>query len=143
LKQKLQRQATDEELAQSMDITVKKIRALKDIKSVVSLFSPLHNHQDGEEDMPEPSILDTHGQSPEEKIINKDIWPLARQVFVGVKNGERMFYVLTQRYDANTRTLKDIAKELKVSRERVRQIEDSALKRLKYHKIKKQFEQFR
>lgn len=140
LRQELGRKSTDEELAQMMALEVKKIRALKSLKDVVSLSSPIGNG----EDLLEQFIPDLSAKSPEEEIFSAENrekpWELAEKAFARIKNGKKMFYILIQRTE---RTLEDIGEELGVTREYVRQVETKALKHLRRPKWIKEFEKFR
>ena len=129
--QKLKRPATSEEIAKRMKISKSKMKQINFWLSTKtsSLEAPL-----GEDD--EGQILDLvqdqSAVSPDteiERAFDKE----RLSSFLEIMN-ERERQVLDMRFglaDGKTRTLADVADKLRVSRERVRQIEEQALRKLK------------
>lgn len=130
LSQKLGRLPNDDELAKAMKVTVKK---LKQVSSWVSRTSSLEAPIGEEgEDKVRDMVEDTNAESPQEKISKV----MDRERISGLLDHmtERERRILDLRFglqDEKQHTLAQIAKKLKVSRERIRQIEKMALKKLR------------
>lgn len=130
LSQKLGRLPNDDELARAMKVTVKK---LKQVSSWVSKTSSLEAPIGEEgEDKVRDMVEDTNAESPQEKISKV----MDRERVNGLLDHmtERERRILDLRFglqDEKQHTLAQIAKKLKVSRERIRQIEKMALKKLR------------
>jgi RNA polymerase primary sigma factor len=131
LSQKLKRLPTDKEIAKRLRFPQDKIDQINFwmTTSTSSLDAPV-----GEENESQVSDLieDESIQSPDAEIgrvLNKE----RVRSLLGVMN-ERERQVLDMRFglmDSRSQTLAEVAKKLKVSRERVRQIEEAALKKLR------------
>jgi len=130
LSQKLGRLPNDDELAKVMKVTVKK---LKQVSSWVSKTSSLEAPIGEEgEDKVRDMVEDTNAESPQEKISKV----MDKERISGLLDHmtERERRILDLRFglqDEKQHTLAQIAKKLKVSRERIRQIEKVALKKLR------------
>ena len=130
LSQKLGRLPNDDELAKAMKVTVKK---LKQVSSWVSKTSSLEAPIGEEgEDKVRDMVEDTNAESPQEKISKV----MDKERISGLLDHmtERERRILDLRFglqDEKQHTLAQIAKKLKVSRERIRQIEKVALKKLR------------
>ena len=130
LSQKLGRLPNDDELAKAMKVTVKK---LKQVSSWVSKTSSLEAPIGEEgEDKVRDMVEDTNAESPQEKISKV----MDKERISGLLDHmtERERRILDLRFglqDEKQHTLAQIAKKLKVSRERIRQIENIALKKLR------------
>ncbi len=131
LLQELGREATEQELADAMDMTVEKVREILKISSdPISLDIPI-----GEEDDSHLGdfIRDDNILSPEDSasysILRDQISMLLDTLT------EREQKVLILRFgltDGRTRTLEEVGKEFNVTRERIRQIEAKALRKLRH-----------
>ncbi len=131
LTQKLRRLPTDEEIAAKMKIPNSKMKQINFWLSTktTSLDAPL-----GEEDEGQISDLveDQSAVAPDteiERLFDKERITALLEI---MNDRERM--VLDMRFglvDGKAHTLAEVAKKLKVSRERVRQIEEQGLKKLK------------
>ena len=67
-------------------------------------------------------------------FVDLFIFSLQIKLSTGYIAGERLFYILNERYGLSgkkTRTLQDISDEFGLSRERIRQLEEKAVKKLK------------
>ncbi|MFH1459207.1 MAG: sigma-70 family RNA polymerase sigma factor [Candidatus Omnitrophota bacterium] len=132
LTQKLGRQPNIKEIAKKMRITIKKARSLSEIVTrTTSLHKPIGEDSSGEfMDL----IEDESSVSPFEELSR-----LLRQEKIAElleKMSEREKQILILRYgleDGDFRTLEETAKNFKISRERVRQIENNALKKLRMY----------
>lgn len=137
LSHKLKRKPRVGEIAKRLQIPVEKVREIgKWISKMSSLDAPIG--EDGEGQVKD-IIEDESLASPDEELemfFNKE-----RTTDLLNMMPKRERYILDMRFgitDGNTHTLADIAKKMGVSRERVRQIEAAALKKLR--KILKQQE---
>ncbi|MHC1716571.1 MAG: RNA polymerase sigma factor RpoD [Candidatus Dojkabacteria bacterium] len=127
---KLGRPATDEEIAKEMDIEIEKIAEIKKIKqNPTSLATPIGEEKDSKlQDI----IPDDWSQSPEEYATSEYLKNQLHDILDTLQDRERR--VLTLRFgldDGVSRTLEEVGREFGVTRERIRQIEAKALKRLK------------
>ena len=119
------------DLAQEVGIGTDRAELLLSQGMTVSLEQPV-------DDGPRPRSLDSFladhdAANPEEEAINGAYLGLIKKLFDAVLD-TREILVLTERYGLEgnePRTLSDIGKEMKLSRERVRQIEAKALDRLR------------
>lgn len=130
LSETLQRDPTTEEIAKYLDIEVKKIKELETlIKDPVSLNTALNDEDDGTlEDL----IADPSQERPEDKFDNELRAKAINQVLETL--GEREKNVIIARFGLNgtrAKTLEEIAAEYKLTKERIRQIEQSALHKLR------------
>ncbi len=122
-------------IAEEVGLSVDKVKnVIKITKEPVSLETPVGDEDDGRFG---DFIEDKNTLSPTEVVMNDD---LNRQIddVLGQLN-EREQAVIRMRFglleDMSDRTLEEIGKELNVTRERVRQIENSAIKKLKHPKV--------
>jgi len=127
---KLGRPPKDEEIAKEMDIEVEKIAEIRKIKqNPTSLATPIGEEKDSKlQDI----IPDDWSQSPEEYATGEYLKNQLRDILDGLQDRERR--VLSLRFgldDGVSRTLEEVGKEFGVTRERIRQIEAKALKKLK------------
>jgi RNA polymerase primary sigma factor len=140
LAQKLKRLPNNEEVAKRMRLSKERIEQINFwlASSTSSLDAPVG--EDKETDVAD-LIIDENAASPDAGI--KQLFNKEKVVsLLGLMNvRERKILDLRFGLDENApRTLAEVAKKLKVSRERVRQIEESALKKLKAF-LKKQGEE--
>ncbi len=127
---KLGRPATDEEIAKEMDIDVIKISEIKKInQNPSSLSTPIGEEKDSKlQDI----IPDDRTQSPEDYATGEYLKNQLHDILDSLQDRERR--VLSLRFgleDGVSRTLEEVGKEFGVTRERIRQIEAKALKKLK------------
>ncbi len=126
------REATAEELADKVMMPVKKVREiLKVAKSPVSLDSPLGNESDGS------SLSDIIGDSHAIKPLDATIYSKLRETTTAILStlNPREERVLRMRFGigmAADHTLEEVGKTFHVTRERIRQIEAKALRKLKH-----------
>ncbi|HHX07605.1 MAG TPA: RNA polymerase sigma factor RpoD, partial [Erysipelothrix sp.] len=136
------REPTAEEIAEEMgNITAEKVREIQKISlEPVSLETPI-----GEEDDSHLGdfIEDKEIMSPSEYANNELLKQEINMVLEGLT--EREEKVLRMRfglYDGRTRTLEEVGKEFNVTRERIRQIEAKALRKLKHPSRSKRLRDF-
>lgn len=124
------RKPSEEEVAKELDISKKKV---KELMQVIKHPSSLHASfgDDGESKLID-IVADVDAIPPDDYVaramLKDDIMDMLEQI------PPRAADIVALRYglkDGKARTLDEIGKELKVSRERIRQIEESAIKRLR------------
>ena len=137
----LGREPTDEELAEKMNITVEKVReVIKISQEPVSLETPI-----GEEDDSHLGdfIKDESSLSPEEYTENEILKEEIKQVLMSLQPREQE--VLELRFgliDGTCHTLEEVGKRFNVTRERIRQIEAKALRKLRHPSRAKKLKDF-
>ena len=141
LLQELGREPTPEEIGQRMDIPAERVREITKIaQDPVSLETPI-----GEEDDSHLGdfIQDEHVQVP----IDAATYTLLHEQLMEVLDTltEREKKVLRLRFgldDGRSRTLEEVGKEFNVTRERIRQIEAKALRKLRHPSRSKKLKDF-
>ena len=131
LLQELGREPSPEEIAENMDIPVERVREIQKIsQEPVSLETPIGEEEDShlgdfipDDNMPVPA--------------DAAAFTLLKEQLVEVLDTltEREKKVLTLRFgleDGRARTLEEVGKEFNVTRERIRQIEAKALRKLRH-----------
>jgi RNA polymerase primary sigma factor len=127
---RLGRPPKDEEIAKEMDIELEKVAEIRKIKqNPTSLSTPIGEEKDSKlQDV----IADDWSQSPEEFATAEYLKNQLKDILDTLQDRERR--VLSLRFgldDGVSRTLEEVGKEFGVTRERIRQIEAKALKKLK------------
>ena len=122
-------------IAEEVGLSVDKVKnVIKITKEPVSLETPVGDEDDGRFG---DFIEDRSTLSPTDAVMNDDLNNQIDDVLDQLNEREeavvRMRFGLLE--DASDRTLEEIGKELNVTRERVRQIESSAIKKLKHPKV--------
>jgi RNA polymerase primary sigma factor len=131
LLQDLGREPTSEEIAEQMDITAEKVREIiKVSQEPVSLETPI-----GEEDDSHLGdfIEDHTALAPADAASHQLLKEQVEDVLDSLTERERK--VLQLRFgldDGRSRTLEEVGKEFHVTRERIRQIEAKALRKLRH-----------
>ncbi|NLF84188.1 MAG: sigma-70 family RNA polymerase sigma factor [Candidatus Gastranaerophilales bacterium] len=132
LTNELNRKPTKEEIAERLDIPVSKLRAvMKQAQSTISLETPLNKKEDATRigDF----LIDNSSSSPDNKVIQDNLVSEIRKILNQLSVKERD--VLIMRFglddDGNKKTLEEIGSRYGVSRERIRQIENRAISKLK------------
>ena len=131
LLQELGREPTSEEIAKEMGITVEKVREIKKIsQDPVSLETPIGEEEDShlgdfipDDDVPAPVEAAAYSMLKEQLM----------EVLDTLSDREKK--VLMLRFgleDGRPRTLEEVGKEFNVTRERIRQIEAKALRKLRH-----------
>ncbi len=122
-------------IAQEVGLSVEKVKnVIKITKEPISLEAPIGSEEDGRFG---DFIEDKSSLSPSDAILKDDLKTQIEQVLEQLNEREQA--VIKLRFgildDESDRTLEEIGKELSVTRERVRQIESSAIKKLKHPKV--------
>ncbi len=124
-----------ETIAAEVGLSVEKVKnVIKITKEPISLEAPIGNEDDGRFG---DFIEDKSSISPSDAILKDDLRVQIEHVLEQLNEREKA--VIKLRFgimdDESDRTLEEIGKELSVTRERVRQIESSAIKKLKHPKV--------
>ncbi len=124
-----------ETIAEEVGLSVDKVKhVIKITKEPISLEAPIGGDEDGKFG---DFVEDKNSTNAMDQIMKED---LRAQIFEVLDQlSEREQAVIRMRFglldDESDRTLEEIGKELNVTRERVRQIESSAIKKLKHPKV--------
>ncbi|MBC6423173.1 MAG: RNA polymerase sigma factor RpoD [Hormoscilla sp. SP12CHS1] len=130
LSQELSRKPTEEEIAERMEMTIEKLRFIgKSAQLPISLETPIGK----EEDSRLGDFIESDGETPEDQVSKS----LLREDLEGVLDtlSPRERDVLRLRYgldDGRMKTLEEIGQIFNVTRERIRQIEAKALRKLRH-----------
>jgi len=129
--QELGREPTSEELGKRMDIPVEKVRQIKKIaQHPVSLETPIGEEEDSHLG---DFIEDKGGVSPSEAVIKINLEEQTTSVLKTLTPREEK--VLKMRFgmeDGSEHTLEEVGQVFSVTRERIRQIEARALRKLRH-----------
>ena len=122
-------------IAKEVGLSVDKVKqVIKITKEPISLEAPIANEEDGKFG---DFVEDKSSLSPIEQILKSDLREQIDDVLSQLNEREKA--VISMRFglleDESDRTLEEIGKALNVTRERVRQIESSAIKKLKHPKV--------
>ncbi len=125
------REATPEELAKEMDMPEDKIRkVMKIAKEPISMETPIGDDEDSHLG---DFIEDTNVESPIENTTNINLSETVRDVLAGLTPREAKVLRMRFGIDMNTdHTLEEVGKQFDVTRERIRQIEAKALRKLRH-----------
>lgn len=131
LVQELGREPTTDELAERMDLPVQKVRRVMRIaQEPISLETPV-----GEEEESHLSdfIIDKNGMSPSEQAITRNLREQTAEVLKLLSPREEK--IIRLRFgleDGSEHTLEEVGQSFAVTRERIRQIEAKALRKLRH-----------
>ncbi len=129
--QELGREATAEEIGEKMDMSADKVREIMKIaQDPVSLETPIGEEEDShlgdfipDDDTPSPA------EATSTNILREE---LERQLHTLTPREEHVIKLRFGLYDGRTRTLEEVGKEFDITRERIRQIEAKALRKLRH-----------
>lgn len=128
--QELKREPTNKEIADRMGLDEKKVKELREIvKDPISIDQNINDEDDATiGDL----VADESNDHPIEDLFKEEVTKRVQDVLATLDNREAD--ILTRRYGLNNQkaqTLEEIGKEYKLSKERIRQIEEKALKKLR------------
>jgi len=130
LSQELGRKPTEEEIATRMEMTIEKLRFIaKSAQLPISLETPIGK----EEDSRLGDFIESDGETPEDQVSKSLLREDLESVLGTLSPRERD--VLRLRYgldDGRMKTLEEIGQIFNVTRERIRQIEAKALRKLRH-----------
>jgi RNA polymerase primary sigma factor len=131
LLQEFGREPTTDEVAEALGMTADKVREIMKIaQDPVSLETPIGEEEDShlgdfipDEDTPAPS--DAAASTILREVIERELHTLTPRE-------EHVIKLRFGLYDGRTRTLEEVGKEFDITRERIRQIEAKALRKLRH-----------
>ena len=131
-----------ETIAEEVGLSADKVKnVIKITKEPISLEAPIGNEDDGKFG---DFVEDKTSIAPMDHILKSDLKEQIDDVLDQLNDREKA--VIRMRFglmhDESDRTLEEIGKELNVTRERVRQIESSAIKKLKHPKVGKKLKNY-
>jgi RNA polymerase primary sigma factor len=130
LREAFDRDPTDEELAHELDLNPRRIRQYRQAsRAPVSLDAPIGD--DASERVSE-IVADPNAAAPFDRLVQETDTELVREVLGTLDPRENK--ILAMRFglkDGTQRTLEEVGAHLGVTRERIRQIQDQALKKLR------------
>jgi RNA polymerase primary sigma factor len=141
LVQELGREPTPEEIAEKMELPLDKVRkVLKIAKEPISLETPIGEEEDSHLG---DFIEDKNAVSPSEVVININLADQTRRVLATLTPREEK--VLRMRFgigETSDHTLEEVGQDFSVTRERIRQIEAKALRKLRHPSRSKRLKAF-
>jgi RNA polymerase primary sigma factor len=141
LVQEFGREPTPEEIAERMELPLDKVRkVLKIAKEPISLETPIGEEEDSHlgDFIEDKSIV-----SPSDAVINLNLCDQTRRVLKSLTPREEK--VLRMRFgigEKSDHTLEEVGQDFEVTRERIRQIEAKALRKLRHLSRSKQLKSF-
>ena len=129
--QELGREATAEEIGEKMGMSADKVREIMKIaQDPVSLETPIGEEEDShlgdfipDDDAPQPSEIAS-------ATILREV--IERELHTLTPREEHVIKLRFGLYDGRSRTLEEVGKEFDITRERIRQIEAKALRKLRH-----------
>jgi RNA polymerase primary sigma factor len=141
LVQEYGREPTPEEIAEKMELPLDKVRkVLKIAKEPISLETPIGEEEDSHLG---DFIEDKQIVSPSEAVINSNLAEQTRRVLASLTPREEK--VLRMRFgigEKSDHTLEEVGQDFEVTRERIRQIEAKALRKLRHPSRAKKLRSF-
>ena len=130
LRESLDREATDEEVADSLGINPRRVRQYRDAaRAPVPLDAPMGTD---EASSVSEVVADQNAAAPFDRIIRENDTALVKQVLSTLT--ERESKILAMRFgldDGKPKTLEQVGERFGVTRERIRQIQDEALQKMR------------
>jgi RNA polymerase primary sigma factor len=130
LREALERDPTDEELAHELNLDARRIRSYRQAsKAPVSLDAPMG---DDDSNSVAEAVADPNAALPFERLVQANDTELVREVLSTLS--ERESVILTLRFglkDGKPRSLEEVGEHFDLTRERIRQIQELALTKLR------------
>ncbi|MBL7048491.1 MAG: RNA polymerase sigma factor RpoD [Nitrospira sp.] len=131
LVQKLGREPKPEEVAPKMGLSLEKVRMIMKIcKEPISLCTPIGNEEDSQL---EDFLEDTASIIPLDAVIQQELKDQVRKAMSSLSKKEAD--IIAMRFgigDGISQTLEEVGKQYNVTRERIRQLEGKALRKLRH-----------
>ena len=141
LVQEMGREPSPEEIAEKMEIPVEKVRKIQKIaKEPISLETPIGEEEDSHLG---DFIEDKNVASPADNVITNSLEEATRKVLATLTPREER--VLRMRFgigENSDHTLEEVGQDFEVTRERIRQIEAKALRKLRHPSRSKRLRAF-
>jgi RNA polymerase primary sigma factor len=142
LTQELNREPSNEEIAQAMDIDVDKVEHIMKIKQDISSLDA--SIRDDEEDSVLADFIEDEDTiSPEESATGQLLKEHVKEMLSALTEREQK--ILRLRFgleDGKSHTLEEVGQEFSVTRERIRQIEAKALAKIRKHRDAKKLHDY-
>jgi RNA polymerase primary sigma factor len=141
LTQKLKREPHPDEVAAEMKISVDKVQIIQKVaQEPISLESPVGEEEDSSlgDFIPDPDTL-TPYEFTSKEMLKRELDAVLETLTDREEKVLRMRFGLL---DGRTRTLEEVGKEFGVTRERIRQIEAKALRKLRHPSRSKKLKDF-
>jgi RNA polymerase primary sigma factor len=136
LREVFEREPTDEELAHEVDLDVKRVRRYRDAsRATISLDAPVG--EDGSTNVSE-FVADPNAELPFDRLRQETDSALVREVLSTLNERERSILALRFGLDGGQeKTLEEVGARFDLTRERIRQIQELALKKLRVRMTKR------
>lgn len=139
LEKTLNRTPTNEEVAKEMEISVQEAIKLNKLQNdTISINALIGDNEETELE----SLISTKDEAPEELALKENLKIEIKELFEKCNLKEREKEVLILRFGLNNTTpmtLEEVGKKYNLTRERVRQIESNAIKRIRRSRYIKEF----
>jgi RNA polymerase primary sigma factor len=136
LQDTLNREPTDQEIAQEVGLDARRIRRYREAsRAPVSLDAPLGDDEQGRIS---EVVADPNAAAPFERLLKENDAGLVREALATLN--QREMNILMMRFgldDEPPKTLEEVGEHFRVSRERIRQIQDEALRKMRKKIIKR------
>ena len=139
--QELKREPTPEEVAQRMNISIEKVQIIQKVaQEPISLESPVGEEEDSSlgDFIPDMDTL-TPMEFTSKEMLKRELDDVLETLTDREEKVLRMRFGLL---DGRTRTLEEVGREFGVTRERIRQIEAKALRKLRHPSRSKKLKDF-
>ena len=138
LLQELGREPKVEEIAEATDTSVEKVREIQMLTlAPVSLDTPIGEEEDS---YLGDIIRDDSAEDPEESAVKQILKEQINEVLATLTEREQKVIRLRYGLEGRVRTLEEVGQEFNITRERVRQIEAKAIKKLRHPDTMKKLE---
>ncbi|MBQ3318526.1 RNA polymerase sigma factor RpoD [Candidatus Saccharibacteria bacterium] len=144
LTQELDREPTNDELAEALDMDPEKVDYVMKIKQdIASLDATVGKEGDDEDSVLGDFVEDEERESPEDAAANRILKEQLATIIATLPDREQK--IVKMRFGIGgerPHTLEEVGEEFSVTRERIRQIEAKALSRLRKHKDTKKLREY-